>query len=65
MEGLSEEARLQRLEWWNKRKATYPDIGSQLDKLFDDIKTGKFGEEAKLGEWYQTIQQIKLNIPKD
>lgn len=64
MHGLPEETRLQTVEWWNKRKATYPDIGKQLDKLFDDVKSGKFGNEAKTGEWYQTIQQIKDSIPK-
>ena len=62
---MPEEARLQRLEWWNRRKVTYPDIGTQLDKLFDDIKSGKFGNDAKQGEWYQMIQKIKDQIPKN
>lgn len=62
---LPDEARLQRLEWWNKRRATYPEIGVQLDKLFDDIKSGKFGDSAKQGEWYHMIQEIKDQIPKE
>jgi hypothetical protein len=65
MEGLPPETEYQRYEWWNRRKSAYPDVGVQLNKLYDDIKNGKFGENAVDGEWYQTITEIKNSIPKE
>jgi len=40
------------------------DLGSQLEKLFNDINTGKFGADAKTGEFYTFIKNIKDTNPK-
>ena len=32
----------------------YPNLSEQLDQLFRDVTAGKFGEDAKTGEWYTT-----------
>ena len=38
---------------------TYPQIPEQLDQLFRDITAGKFGDDAKTGEWYIAIKDVK------
>ena len=43
---------------------TYPDIVDQLDQLFRDITAGKFGNDAKTGEWYIAIKEVKDTNPK-
>ena len=43
---------------------TYPQIPEQLDQLFRDITAGKFGEDAKTGEWYIAIKDVKDSNPK-
>tara|TARA_R100000734_G_C3297035_1_gene88083 strand:- start:86 stop:364 length:279 start_codon:yes stop_codon:yes gene_type:complete len=43
---------------------TYPSITEQLDQLFRDITAGKFGEDAKTGEWYIAIKAVKEGNPK-
>tara|TARA_R100000152_G_C6715453_1_gene142306 strand:- start:39 stop:317 length:279 start_codon:yes stop_codon:yes gene_type:complete len=43
---------------------TYPQISEQLDQLFRDITTGKFGDDAKTGEWYIAIKAVKDTNPK-
>ena len=40
-------------------KKTYPQISEQLDQLFRDITAGKFGDDAKTGEWYIAIKAVK------
>lgn len=50
--------------WRNQRVSQYGQLGDQLNMLFDDIDSGKFGEQAKTGSWYQHIKQIKANIVK-
>ena len=40
------------------------DLSSQLEKLFNDIDAGKFGADAKTGEFYTFIKNIKDNNPK-
>jgi len=43
---------------------TYPQISEQLDQLFKDITAGKFGDDAKTGEWYTAIKAVKDANPK-
>lgn len=43
---------------------TYPQIPEQLDQLFRDITAGKFGDDAKKGEWYIAIKDVKDANPK-
>ena len=43
---------------------TYPQISEQLDQLFRDITTGRFGDDAKTGEWYLAIKAVKDTNPK-
>ena len=43
---------------------TYPNIAEQLDQLFRDVDAGKFGADAKTGEWYLAIKQVKDTNPK-
>ena len=42
----------------------YGSIGEQLDKLYHDINAGKFGADAKTGEWFVGITSVKTTIPK-
>ena len=44
--------------------AGYGNIGEQLDKLYRDINAGKFGADAKTGNWFVGISSVKTNIPK-
>ena len=39
-------------------------LGIQLEKLYDDIDAGKFGADAKTGQFYTFIKTIKDNNPK-
>ena len=43
---------------------TYPELSEQLDQLFRDITAGKFGNDAKTGEWYIAIKEVKDTNPK-
>tara|TARA_B100000508_G_C11358358_1_gene227586 strand:+ start:444 stop:725 length:282 start_codon:yes stop_codon:yes gene_type:complete len=43
---------------------TYPQVTEQLDQLFRDITAGKFGNDAKTGEWYIAIKEVKDANPK-
>jgi hypothetical protein len=42
----------------------YKDIRSQLDLLWHDIDTGKFGDTAKTGEWYKDVKAVKDRFTK-
>jgi hypothetical protein len=42
----------------------YPNLSEQLDQLFRDVTAGKFGEDAKTGEWYTAIKEVKDTYPK-
>ena len=42
----------------------YANIGEQLDQLYHDIESGKFGADAKTGEWYVGITSVKTANPK-
>ena len=43
---------------------TYDTIGNQLDQLYHDINAGKFGSDAKTGEWFVCISSVKTANPK-
>ena len=49
--------------WSNERKQKYI-VSFQLEKLYDDIDAGLFGEDAKTGQFYLYIKGIKDSIPK-
>ena len=46
------------------RRETYISIEEQLDQLYRDVAAGKFGEDAKTGEWYVGITSVKSSNPK-
>ena len=43
---------------------TYPPFTEQLDQLYRDINAGKFGADAKTGEWFVGITSVKTAHPK-
>ena len=43
---------------------TYDTIGNQLAQLYHDINAGKFGSDAKTGEWIVGISSVKTANPK-
>ena len=45
-------------------QTSYPKLAEQLDQLFHDIESGKFGEVAKTGDWYVGISSVKNTFPK-
>jgi hypothetical protein len=45
-------------------QTSYPKIEEQLDQLFHDIESGKFGDTAKTGNWYVGISSVKNAFPK-
>ena len=42
----------------------YGEISNQLDQLYHDIASGKFGADAKTGNWYVGIASVKSGFPK-
>ena len=42
----------------------YPNLKEQLDQLYRDINAGKFGSDAKTGEWFVGISSVKTAFPK-
>ena len=44
--------------------AGYPNIRTQLDQLWHDIDSGKFGANAKTGDWFVGISSVKTAIAK-
>ena len=42
----------------------YPNIRTQLDQLWHDIDSGKFGADAKTGDWFVGITSVKTAIAK-
>ena len=42
----------------------YGSIGEQLDQLYHDINAGKFGSDAKTGDWFVGISSVKTSFPK-
>ena len=47
-----------------KRSAYYQSIGDQLDLLYHDITSGKFGEDAKTSNFYLGRKAVKDKIAK-
>ena len=45
-------------------QTSYPKLEEQLDQLFHDIESGKFGDAAKTGNWYVGISSVKNTFPK-
>ena len=46
------------------REINYLPLPEQFDQLFRDITAGKFGDDAKTGEWYIAIKNVKDSNPK-
>ena len=42
----------------------YPGMAEQLDQLYHDINAGKFGADAKTGDWFVGITSVKTANPK-
>ena len=42
----------------------YLPLQEQLDQLYRDMKAGKFGADAKTGEWFVGISSVKTIFPK-
>ena len=42
----------------------YLPLQEQLDQLYRDINAGKFGADAKTGEWFVGISSVKTAFPK-
>lgn len=47
-----------------KREKYYTDFLEQLDKLYHDIDSGKFGDTAKTGQFYLARKAVKDKYPK-
>jgi hypothetical protein len=47
-----------------KREAYYEVLGTQLDKLYHDIDSGKLGNDAKTGDFYVGRKAVKDKYPK-
>ena len=68
----AEQTRLQNLEdncYYPRRVGTattsgYLQISEQLDQLYRDVNAGKFGADAKTGEWFVGITTVKTKFPK-
>ena len=52
------------IKYQNVRREKYNNIPEQLDQLYRDVAAGKFGADAKTGEWYVGITSIKSANPK-
>ena len=50
--------------WRVEREQKYGSIEPQLNMLVDDIEAGKFGENAKTGDWYLHVKGIKDSVVK-
>ena len=59
---------LDKLSYRNDRQVglttTYASLQEQLDQLYRDVNAGKFGADAKTGEWFVGITSVKTAIPK-
>jgi hypothetical protein len=47
-----------------KREKYYSELSEQLDKLYHDIDSGKFGDTAKTGQFYLARKAVKDKFPK-
>ena len=59
---------LNKLNYRNERQVglttTYASLQEQLDQLYRDVNAGKFGADAKTGEWFVGITSVKTAHPK-
>ena len=59
---------LDKLSYRNERQVglttTYASLQEQLDQLYRDVNAGKFGADAKTGEWFVGITSVKTAFPK-
>ncbi|MDA7548925.1 hypothetical protein N8774_00595 [Gammaproteobacteria bacterium] len=46
-----------------KRAKYYSMLSEQLDKLYHDIDSGKFGDSAKTGQFYLARKAVKDKFP--
>ena len=46
-------------------KTIYGQLTEQLDMLYRDVAAGKFGNDAKTGEWYLHVKSVKDDNPKE
>mgnify|MGYP001018262400 FL=1 len=46
-----------------KRAKYYSMLNEQLDKLYHDIDSGKFGDTAKTGQFYLARKAVKDKFP--
>lgn len=46
-----------------KRQKYYTLLEEQLDKLYHDIDSGKFGDTAKTGQFYLARKAVKDKFP--
>ena len=68
----AEQTKLQNLEtncYYPRKVGTattsgYLPLQEQLDQLYRDINAGKFGSDAKTGEWFVGISSVKTAFPK-
>lgn len=57
--------KLNELNGWSvERRNSFEKLEEQLDMIFHDIDNGKFGEDAKTGQFYLHIKGIKDSNPK-
>ena len=56
--------KLRELNSWRVERQNLYILSIQLEKLYDDIDAGLFGEDVKTGEFYTYIKGIKNDIPK-
>jgi hypothetical protein len=47
-----------------KREKYYSELSEQLDKIYHDIDSGKFGDTAKTGQFYLARKAVKDKFPK-
>ena len=61
-------AELNKLNYRTERQVglttTYASLQEQLDQLYRDVNAGKFGADAKTGEWFVGITSVKTAFPK-
>lgn len=51
-------------QYVSDRKSQYPSIVDQIEMLWNDIGSGKFGAKGKDSNFYKTIKKIKDDNPK-
>jgi hypothetical protein len=49
-------------QYQRDRQQIYPSLGNQLDMLWHELNVS--GSLTSNGEWYQSIQQVKQQYPK-